>query len=257
MWVFIERIGDLYVGIAHDDVGGLLLEITTPLTDTEIHERFAAFAEYGDCSDVDCALYDADEAAEGRRETERRFFHLIRVRAMAGRSSPSDCEYVVEQLHDPSPAHDIRSLLWTIGHMGARYEDVVVPFLDYPNTNREAEYAMDALIRMGLLDKYVDLFIAWMRGAGPPNHSPFGSTVYGMAPHAFVRSQNPRILSALIDASRDPREKWTTREHALGCLAIAIDLENAPLGERLPLRHPYFSELLRKADALLAKLRTT
>lgn len=164
MWVFIERIGDLYVGVAHDEAGRELLEITTPVTDSEIHAQFAALADYGDCTDVDLALYDADEALNSGQEAQREFFHLLRVRAMAGLSSPSDCAYVVDQVRDPDSRHDIRFLLWTLAYMGSQYEDVVAPFLDHANTVEEAEYAMDALLQMGLLDKYVDRLIEWMHG---------------------------------------------------------------------------------------------
>jgi hypothetical protein len=136
--------------------------------------------------------------------------------------------------------------------MGSQYEDVVTPFLEHAES---AENAMDALFQMGLLDKYVDLFVSWMKGGGPLG-SGFGAMTYGMAASAFRRSQNAAILQTLIDASRDATEKWTSREHALGCLAIAIDIENAPLGERLPVHHPYFTHLLQKAEVALDDLRS-
>jgi hypothetical protein len=75
-----------------------------------------------------------------------------------------------------------------------------------------------------------------------------------MAASAFRRSQNPKILRALIEAAKDTAERWASREHALGCLAIAIDIDNAPLGERLPVGHPYYASLLAKAEVRFAEL---
>jgi hypothetical protein len=249
MWVFIERVGDLYVGVAHDDYGRELLEVVEPLTDLEIHTRMASLSD-GDCLDVDSALESADQRPNDGRNAERKFFHLIRVRASAGVASESDGQYVLAQLRDPDSVHETIFLLWTLGHMGRRYEEAVSPFLDSAD-NREAEYAMRALFEMGLYDEYVDLFVRWTRSARA--NAPL-STIYGMAPHAFRQSQNPKILQALIDACNDKAEEWTTREHARSCLAQAIDLENAPLGERLPWNHPYFDRVVVKAEDLLAEL---
>ena len=85
-WVFIERIGDLYVGFAHDKDGAKLLEITEPVTDLEIHAQMEPLS-CGDCYEFDCAIYDADIRPNDGRTPERRFFHLLRVRAEAGLAS--------------------------------------------------------------------------------------------------------------------------------------------------------------------------
>lgn len=253
MWVFIERIGELYVGIAHDEDGRQLLEITQPMAYSEIHTQLAALSGH-DCYDVDIALYDADQRPDDGRTAERRTFHLIRVRAKAGLASESDGAYVLQQLRDPASIHRTTSLLWTLGYIGPQHEQVVEPFLSHPNTNGEAEYAMDALFQMGLLEKYVDRFVQWMRGAPPPEHHRHGNMSYGMSVHAFRTSQHPEILRALIDASSDVSERWTTREHARRCLAMAIDLEHAPLGTRLRPDDPYFVGVLEKAELRLREL---
>jgi hypothetical protein len=253
MWVFVERVGDLYVGVAHDDEGRQLLEITEPISDSEMHAQMEEVSD-GDCYEVDCALYDADERPNDGRASERKSFHLLRIRAQAGLTSQADGAWVIDQLRDRESIHDTRFLLWTLGYMGPQYESVVAPFLNHPNTNMEAEYAMDALFQMGLFEKYADLFVEWMRGSAPPAQNQVGSMVYGTAVHAFRKSQSPKILRALIDASNDVSEMWTTREHARSCLAMAIDLENAPLGERLPADHPYYASVVEKAEVLLAEL---
>jgi hypothetical protein len=255
MWVFIEQIGDLYVGVAHDEDGRELLEITEPITYSAIHALMEPLSG-GDCYDFDCAAYDAETRPRDGRTPERKFFHLLRVRAKAGLASESDAAWVLDQLHDQGSIHATTLLLWTLGYLGPRYEHDAASFLDHANTNGEAEYAMSALFQMGLLEKYIDRFVRWMCGAPPPRRR-MGSTVYGMTVHAFRQSQNPKILRALIDASNDRAEKWTTREHARSCLASAIDLENAPLGQRLPPDHPYFVGVLEKAMRLLDELTTS
>jgi hypothetical protein len=252
MLVFIERIGELYVGIAHDDDGRKLLEIAEPVSDLEIHATMKSVSDDGDCLDVDCAIDEADQRPNDGRDAERKFFHMIRVRAYAGLASESDGQYVLEQLNNPDSVHDTIFLLWTLGYMGAQYEDAVRPFLDSADA-RESEHAMSAVFQMGLYDKYVDRFVGWMRSARA--NEPL-STIYGMAAYAFRQSQRSEILKALIEASNDKTEKWTPREHARSCLAQAIDLESAPLGERLPWNHPYFVGVVAKAEDLLAQMVT-
>lgn len=254
MWVFIERVGDLYVGVAHDEGARLLVEVTEPIDYGEMHGRMKAVLTEVDCSDIDTALYDADQRPNDGRDPEREFLHLIHVRAGAGLASEADATYVIEQLTDPNSIHRTTFLLRTLGFMGSRYEHVIAPFLNHGNTDREAECAMDALFQMGLTDKYVDQFVGWMRGTGPSAPRMVGSMTYGMAAHAFRQSKNPKILQALIDASNDVAEKWTTRAHARSCLASAVDLENAPIGERLPWDDRYYLAVLEKAEVMLDEL---
>ncbi len=254
-WVFVERIGELYVGIAHTKDGRGLLEITEPVSASEIHSQMRAVSG-GDCYEFDCAIYAADERPNDGRTPERKLLHLISIRAEAGSASQSDGAYLISQLRDPNSIHKTTSLLWTLGYMGPSYEDVVSPFLSRANTDGEAQQAMGALFRMGLGDKYVDLFVDWMRGSAPRPHQRTGDETYGRSVYAFIRTQHPKILQALIDASNDVTEKWTTRAHARNCLASAIDLENAPI-RRMAADDPYFAGVLEKAAKLLDELTSS
>ena len=206
-----------------------------------------------DCSLIDNGLYDADNRPDDGRIAERRAFHLLQVRAYAGLASHSDAAHVVRQLQNPASLHTTTSLLSVLGRLGSEYEDVVAPFLDHSTAN-VPECAMRALFQMGLHERYVDRFVEWMQGAAPPHR--LGNISYGMATHAFRQSQNPKILRALIEASNDRAERWTTREHARNCLALAIDLENAPTGRRIPADDPYFADVLERAAMLLDELTT-
>ena len=123
MWVWVERVGDLYVGVAHDDDGRLILEVSEPANDLEIHALMKDPSD-GDCYGVDIALYEADERPDDGRIAERKFFHLLRVRAKAGIASESDAAWVVDQLQDPNSIHRTIFLLWTLGYLGPRYEQV-------------------------------------------------------------------------------------------------------------------------------------
>lgn len=196
MWVFIEQIGDLYLGVAHDEDGRKLLEITEPVTESEIHALMEPLSG-GDCYDFDCAIYEADERPDDGRTADRKFFHLLRVRAKAGLATESDAAWVVGQLRHPDSVHATIFLLWALGYMGPQYEQVVTPFLSHANTNGEAEYAMEALFQMGLLETYVDLSSNGCAGPCLPGlHSGTRCTAWPYT--RFVRARIPRYSAHLL-----------------------------------------------------------
>jgi hypothetical protein len=249
MWVFIEKVGELYVGVAHDDDGHQLLDIAEPVTESEIRARMAPLSDRGH-DDIDAALDEAAKRPDDGRTPERKLFHLIKVRAVAGLASQSDAAWVVEQLRDRNLIHSRPLLIWTLGYMGPEYEPVIAPLLTREDPGGETVMAMHALHQMGLLEDYVDLFLEWMRG----EYQGRGNASHSLAAHAFFLTQSPRILRALIDASNDTDEKWNTRQHARYCLAQAVDVENAPMGLRMPAQDPYYASVLTQAQTLLFAL---
>jgi hypothetical protein len=251
MWVFLERAGDgLYIGEAYDDDGSVILERTEPMSARALEKLIVPLDPYGDTYDFDVALYDADERPGESVERWRAMF-LLKVRASAGQATWEDGQWVVEELSNPDSIFPTIRLLYTLGMLGRAYESAALPFLRHPNTNGEAESAMSALIAMGLVDEYADRLVDWMQG-GAPGQPYGGGSVYGEAAHAFRRSGNRKILRALVQAAKDRTEQWTPREHAMTCLAQAIDLENAPLGQRMSPDDPYMQGVLAKAEKMLA-----
>jgi hypothetical protein len=246
-WVLIQRAGDLYVGEALAYNGSSLLEPTQPTDEAALYDllREAGVDDY----EIDCALYDADQFDGDAGE--RRFFFLLRVRAGAGTATPSDAQWLLQELRNPASPHRRGALILSLGCLGQEYENVLADLLEGTSADFEVEDAMHALIQMGLGDKYVPRLVAWMKGSGPPPNRFGYSRVYGLASWALLKTGNVELLRTFIDAAKDRSERWTTREHALSCLAHAIDLDHAPIGERLPPDHPYYESLLGKAERML------
>jgi hypothetical protein len=258
MWVFLERAGDgLYVGEAYDDDGATILERTEPKSARELEGLIVPPG--ADAYHFDIALYDADERQPADNDSSRAYF-LLRIRASTGTATTQDGQWVIGELRNDSSRFSRRSLIYTLGELGPAYEDAVAPFLDHANTDGEAEAAMTALIEMGLADQYADRLIAWMQGGMPLPplkmrrvfHGSYSARAYGIAVAALRRNGNRRILRAYVNAANDGAETWISRENALRCLALAIDLENAPVGESMSPDHAYMQGVLAKAEAMLA-----
>lgn len=251
MWVFIQRVGDQYIGEAYGDDGTTLVERTAPKGKVELAQLIMSLDPDGDSLDFDCAIYDADERDAELNDAWRTYF-LLRVRARAGKASQEDGQWVIDQLQR-SDSPFARHLLHTLGELGREYEEVAAGFLYGPNTGGRCEDAMSALVDMGLANKYAPVLARWMTGSPPQPPARIGSLVYGIASHALRTTGNPQILRAFIEACKDRRERWTSREHAFSCLAAAIDLDNAPLGTRMSPDHPYMQSVLARAERMLAE----
>jgi hypothetical protein len=255
VWVWIERVGDLYIGEAYDEHGRELVKISDPISSTAIHDRMLAAGAtlHNDCSDIDSALVDADDHANDAQNVARRDYFHLQVRASAGHATAADVSWVAEELKSRASIHPAGSLVRTLASAHAtEHEDLIASFLE-PSDEWVARTALSALFHLGFADKYMDTLLDW-NTRNPPTNWRLRATARWYAGWYISRTPNAKLLRALIEAA-EGHHPSTNEVHPVECLYRVLGIEDdRPQGAPPRSHDPAFvAAVLEEARRLLMK----
>jgi hypothetical protein len=192
---------------------------------------------------------------------EARQWQELTWRAKRGEATAEDIALVVTELK--ARGSNRAPLLHILGETRATEHEALVAacLVDWTDFN-DPYCAIQTLIRWGLLDKYEDTLIEFIRGTphDRDHNWELSSWCIAFAATFVRRRRRPRVLRVMIDAATEVPVHH--RVNALGHLARVVGYDEPTIRARLGLSvtagelrdHPFAGEVLRQAEALRDEL---
>jgi hypothetical protein len=246
-YIYIERSDVGYTArIVESNAGREVRNFPTPTTRGELQHTLLNGGHHP--IDVIEAFDEADRNYTRGNNQRADYWRELGWRAKRGEATAADVEATAEALRSREGREIfLINILSEAGALG--HEALIASYLKHENDDGQAQAAMKALLDLGLIDKYADLLVSWMRELPRWDRGGLRGWAIAMAGPALRRHQNGQVFRALIDSVIDDTADPGLHGTAVMSLADLLGVPAREVVQRVDDK-AYARQLVRRAEAI-------